>query len=66
MNIIKDIVKVFKGGERFVTDNLTTKNKPLSISIALILLGIVMLSNPVMVFVIFVFCVMMFVLTKKW
>lgn len=66
MNIFKNIINGFKGGRKFVTDNLTTKNKPLSISIALILLGIVTLSNPLMVFAIFVFCVMLFALMKKW
>lgn len=66
MNIFKNIVNGFKGGREVVTDNLTTKNKPLSISIALILLVIVTLSSPLMVFAIFVFCVMTFALTKKW
>lgn len=66
MNILKNIVNGFKGGKDFVTDSFTTKNKPLSISIALILLVIVTLSNPLMIFAVFGFCVIMFVFTKKW
>lgn len=65
MNILKNIGRCFKGNKEFITNNLTTKNKPLSILIALILLMMVMLSNPLMVIAVFGFCVLMFVLTKK-
>ena len=65
MSILKNIARGFKDNSEYIKNSLTTKNKPLSILIALILLMLVMLSNPLMVIAVFGFCVLMFVLTKK-